>query len=184
MDNISDAARKMGRLIDDLLEFSRMGRKGMQMRKANLGKLFHEAITELRDETMGREIIWKIGALPDVYGDPAMLRRVLVNLISNAVKFTRKRPQAEIEVECTRDRDEFIFFIRDNGVGFDMEFADKLFGVFQRLHSSDEFEGTGIGLSLVQRIIFRHKGKTWAEGSVGKGATFYFTIPKTKENRS
>jgi light-regulated signal transduction histidine kinase (bacteriophytochrome) len=182
MDNISDAAKKMGTLIDDLLDFSRMGRAAMQMRKVNLGKLLHEVMTELREETAGREILWKIGDLPDVYGDQSMLRLVLVNLVSNAVKFTYGRPQAEIEVGCSRRGDEFVCFIKDNGVGFDMEYADKLFGVFQRLHSSNEFEGTGIGLSLVQRIVSRHGGEIWAEGSVGKGATFYFTLPKNKEN--
>ena len=139
-----------------------------------------EVLTEVRQDTEGRNIAWKIGALPDFYGDRSMLRLVLVNLISNATKFTRARAQAEIEIGCADgNEDDLVIFVRDNGVGFDMKYVNKLFGVFQRLHQADAFEGTGIGLATVQRIIHRHGGRVWAEGVVDSGATFYFSAPKT-----
>ena len=178
MATISDATRRMGTLIDDLLSFSRMGRYDMSRMQIDLSALTQEVIREFEPEAQGRAIRWQIGDLPLVFGDRAMLRIVLVNLISNALKFTRSRPQAEIEIGCTPGRGtESIVFVRDNGVGFDMNYADKLFGVFQRLHRADEFEGTGIGLANVHRIINRHGGRTWAEGKVDHGATFYFSIP-------
>jgi len=174
-----DSAKRMGNLIDDLLAFSRIGRAETQKTLVSLAQLVREALTEVRQDTEGRNIAWKIGALPDFYGDRSMLRLVLVNLISNAIKFTRTRTQAEIEIGCADgNRDELVVFIRDNGVGFDMKYVNKLFGVFQRLHPSDAFEGTGIGLATVQRIIHRHGGKVWAEGLVDSGATFYFSSPK------
>jgi light-regulated signal transduction histidine kinase (bacteriophytochrome) len=174
-----ESAKRMGNLIDDLLAFSRIGRAETQKTVVNLAQLVREALSELREDTEGRNIAWKIGTLPDFYGDRSMLRLVLVNLISNAVKFTRTRPQAEIEIgSANGNRDELIVFIRDNGVGFDMKYVNKLFGVFQRLHQADEFEGTGIGLATVQRIIHRHGGKVWAEGVVDGGATFYFSAPR------
>jgi PAS domain S-box-containing protein len=176
---ILDSAKRMGNLIDDLLAFSRIGRAETQKTLVSLPQLVREALTEVRQDTEGRNIAWKIGALPDFYGDRSMLRLVLVNLISNAIKFTRTRTQAEIEIGCTDgNRDELVVFIRDNGVGFDMKYVSKLFGVFQRLHPSEAFEGTGIGLATVQRIIHRHGGKVWAEGVVDRGATFYFSSPK------
>jgi PAS domain S-box-containing protein len=174
-----ESAKRMGNLIDDLLAFSRIGRTETQKTLVSLAQLVREALTEVRQDTEGRNIAWKIGALPDFYGDRSMLRLVLINLLSNAIKFTRTRPQAEIEIgSADGNRDELIVFVRDNGVGFDMKYGNKLFGVFQRLHQADEFEGTGIGLATVQRIIHRHGGKVWAEGVVDSGATFYFSAPR------
>jgi len=178
---ILDSTKRMGNLIDDLLAFSRIGRAETQKTLFSLTQLVREALTEVRQDTEGRNIAWKIGALPDFYGDRSMLRLVLVNLISNGIKFTRTRPQAEIEIGCADgNTDDLVVFVRDNGVGFDMKYVNKLFGVFQRLHQSDEFEGTGIGLATVQRIIHRHGGKVWAEGAVDSGATFYFSAPKPR----
>jgi PAS domain S-box-containing protein len=176
---ILDSAKRMGNLIDDLLAFSRIGRAETQKTLVSMAQLVREAISEVRQDTEGRNIVWKIGALPEFYGDRSMLRLVLLNLIANAVKFTRPRPQAEIEIGCADgNKDNLVVFVRDNGVGFDMKYVNKLFGVFQRLHESDAFEGTGIGLATVQRIIHRHGGKVWAEGVVDGGATFYFSAPK------
>jgi light-regulated signal transduction histidine kinase (bacteriophytochrome) len=176
---ILESAKRMGNLIDDLLAFSRIGRVETRKTLVSLAQLVRETLTEVRQDTEGRDIAWKIGALPDFYGDRSMLRVVLVNLIANAVKFTRTRSRAEIEIGCADgNKDEFIIFVRDNGVGFEMKYAHKLFGVFQRLHRSDEFEGTGIGLATVQRIINRHGGRVWAEGVVDRGATFYFSAPR------
>lgn len=175
---ISGAAKRMGSLIDDLLSFSRMGRSAMSSRQVNLGALVREVIGELEPDAAGRSIQWQIGELPEVTGDRAMLRLVLVNLLSNALKFTRPRERAEIEVGCRLGEGEWgEFFVRDNGVGFDMAHAGKLFGAFQRLHSDMEFEGTGIGLANVRRIVSRHGGRTWAEGRPGVGATLYFSLP-------
>jgi PAS domain S-box-containing protein len=182
MENISDAAKRMGLLIDDLLSFSRMGRQEMSKAQVDIANLVQEVIGEFSPETEGRHIKWKIADIPKVRGDQAMLKIVLVNLISNALKFTSKREDAEIEIGTMPDSDmETIFFVRDNGVGFNMDYADKLFGVFQRLHHVDEFEGTGIGLANVRRIINRHGGRTWAEGKVNSGATFYFSLPISKQ---
>jgi light-regulated signal transduction histidine kinase (bacteriophytochrome) len=178
---ISESSKRMGRLIDDLLAFSRIGRSKMRTVAICVKKLVHETIGELREETKERDIAWKIGELPDVHGDPSLFRLVLVNLISNALKFTRTRSRAEIEIGCTEEEDEFFFFVRDNGVGFDMNYAEKLFGVFQRLHHRDEFEGTGIGLANVRRIVSRHGGRAWAVGSLDQGATFYFSLPKARK---
>jgi PAS domain S-box-containing protein len=178
---MQDSAKRMGNLIDDLLAFSRIGRTETRKTLVSLPQLVREALTEVRQDAEGRNIAWKIGALPDFYGDRSMLRLVLVNLLSNAIKFTRTRAQAEIEVGCTDgNKDDLVVFVRDNGVGFDMKYVNKLFGVFQRLHQSDAFEGTGIGLATVQRIIHRHGGKVWAEGAVNSGATFYFSAPKPR----
>jgi len=176
---ILEAAKRMGNLIDDLLAFSRIGRTEAQKMPVNLEQLVKEALSEVQPETNGRSIVWRIDALPVCYGDRSMLRLVLVNLLSNAVKFTRPQPKAEIEIGCVDgNKDEVVVFVRDNGAGFDMKYVDKLFGVFQRLHHVDSFEGTGIGLATVQRIIHRHGGKVRAEGAVDRGATFYFSVPK------
>lgn len=177
---ILDSAKRMGNLIDDLLAFSRVGRTEMQKTTVSLEQLVKEARSEVGPEAAGRDIAWTIGPLPAVYGDRSMLRLALVNLISNAVKFTRTRSQAQVEIGCTDGKaDATVVFVRDNGVGFDMKYANKLFGVFQRLHRAEEFEGTGIGLANVQRIIHRHGGGVWAEGRVDGGATFSFSVPKS-----
>jgi light-regulated signal transduction histidine kinase (bacteriophytochrome) len=177
--SIMDSAKKMGTLIDDLLGFSRIGRAETMKAAVNLEQLAREAVAEVGRDASGRNIAWKIGALPVTHGDRAMLRLVMVNLVSNAVKFTRNRSAAEIEIGSAReDAREVEIFVRDNGAGFDMQHVNKLFGVFQRLHLAEEFEGTGIGLATVQRIVHRHGGKVRAEGAVDKGATFYFSLPK------
>jgi light-regulated signal transduction histidine kinase (bacteriophytochrome) len=177
--SILDSAKRMGNLIDDLLAFSRIGRAETQKTTVNLEQLLKEALSDIRQDTEGRNIVWRIGALPAVYGDRSMLRLALVNLLSNAVKFTRTRAQAEIEIGATDGKgNEVVVFIRDNGVGFNMKYVHKLFGVFQRLHRQEAFEGTGIGLATVQRIINRHGGRVWAEGLKDQGAVFYFSALK------
>lgn len=183
LQTIGDAARSMGQLIDDLLSFSRMGRAEMRETTVDLGQLVGEARKALEFTTAGRDIRWKIAPLPAVKGDASMLRQVWANLLGNAVKYTRKRTVAEIEIGCAGNEEQRkIFFVRDNGAGFDMRYATKLFGVFQRLHHAEEFEGTGIGLANVRRIIDRHGGRTWAESAPDAGATFYFTLkPATNE---
>jgi PAS domain S-box-containing protein len=175
---ISQSAKRMGVLIDDLLAFSRIGQSEMQKTRINLDELVREITSPFEAQTKGRTILWKIQPLPVVLADRALLRLALINLISNAVKFTSGRAEARIEIGCAPAGDgETVIFIRDNGAGFDPKYAGKLFGVFQRLHNQDEFEGTGIGLANVQRIIRRHGGHAWAEGVVDTGATFYFSIP-------
>jgi light-regulated signal transduction histidine kinase (bacteriophytochrome) len=179
MKAILEAAKRMGNLIDDLLGFSRIGRAETKNAAVNLEQLAGEVVAEFKQETSGRDIVWKIGAIPVCYGDRSMLRLVLVNLVANAVKFSRIRSRAEIEIGCAREEArEAEVFVRDNGAGFDMQYANKLFGVFQRLHLPEEFEGTGIGLATVQRIVHRHGGKIRAEGELDRGATFYFSLPK------
>jgi len=176
---ISEAAKRMGNLIDDLLAFSRVGRTELQKAEVNLDQLAGEVAGDFQAETKERNLAWQINPLPAVRADRALLRLALVNLLSNAVKFTGGRAQAKIEIGCAPGGDgETVIFIRDNGAGFDPRYAEKLFGVFQRLHGQDEFAGTGIGLANVQRIIHRHGGRVWAEGVVNGGATFYFSIPQ------
>ena len=178
LQTISDSAKQMGQLIDDLLVFSRMGRQEMLHTLVSLDQLIKDVLHDLRLDLKERHISWTIGPLPEVPGDPAMLRQVFMNLIANAVKFTSTRPKAMIEVGVhQRTSTEVVVFVRDNGVGFDMQYASKLFGVFQRLHRADEFEGTGIGLANVRRIVHRHGGRTWAEGVPDQGATFYVALP-------
>jgi light-regulated signal transduction histidine kinase (bacteriophytochrome) len=181
---ISDAAAQMGTLIDDLLVFSRMGRAEMRRVTVSMNDLVDEVVREMDHDLAGRNIAWEIGALPEVTGDRAMLKQVWVNLLSNAVKYSRHREQATIKVASRKnDHGDWEIFVQDNGAGFDMRYAGKLFGVFQRLHQAEEFEGTGIGLANVQRIVLRHGGRVWAEGKVNEGATFYFSLPNNnKEN--
>jgi PAS domain S-box-containing protein len=176
---ILDAANRMGTLVDDLLAFSRIGRAQTQNTTVDLSHIVKGVIGEFAADTQGRKIVWRVGDLPKCYGDPAMLRLVFTNLVSNALKFTRTRKQAEIEIDSLNHSPaEVVVFVKDNGVGFDMRYRDKLFGVFQRLHSQEAFEGTGIGLATVQRIIHAHGGKVWPESSVDHGATFYVALRK------
>jgi light-regulated signal transduction histidine kinase (bacteriophytochrome) len=177
LNNMLDSARFAGTLVDDLLTFSQMGRAALRPAPADLGQLVRGVVQEFEAESAGRRIEWVIGELPRVIGDAAFLQLALRNLISNAVKYTRTRESAKIEIFASRDGDEYVIGVRDNGVGFDMKYGAKLFGVFQRLHRAEEFEGTGIGLANVRRIVERHEGRTWAEGRLGKGAVFYFSLP-------
>jgi signal transduction histidine kinase len=179
LNTITEAARHMGRLIDDLLAFSRMGASDLAKTSVDMNALVQSVRNDLKADIEGRDIQWTFGSLPSVSCDVSLLRQVWVNLISNALKYTQKCAQAQIEIGCQfPDAKTIAFFIRDNGAGFAMDYAHKLFGVFQRLHSVEEFEGTGIGLANVRRIINRHGGRTWAEGVVNHGATFYFSLPK------
>ena len=179
---ILDAANRMGNLVDDLLAFSRIGRAETQKTTVKLDDLVKGVLSEVAPDTEDRKIVWRIGSLPACYGDPSMLRLVFANLVSNALKFTRMRSEAEIQIDSLNHRpDEMVVFVKDNGVGFDMKHKDKLFGVFQRLHSQEAFEGTGIGLATVQRIVHRHGGRVWAEGALDHGATFYVALPNPEK---
>jgi K+-sensing histidine kinase KdpD len=181
MQTILESSKRMGNLIDDLLAFSRIGRTETKKTLVSLDQLVKEVVAEIGQDTTGRDIVWNIHPLPVCYGDRSMLRLVIVNLLSNAVKFTRMRAQAEIEIGSVDGENEVEVFVRDNGAGFDMQYVDKLFGVFQRLHLPEEFEGTGIGLATVRRIIHRHGGEVRAEGAVDQGATLYFSLPKAQD---
>jgi len=178
LQTIADAARQMGRLIDDLLMFSRTARAEFRKSTINLNDIVQNVLRELTLDTASREIEWKIGKLPAAEGDANLVHQVFSNLICNALKYTRPRKPARIEIGGKTSGDEVVIFVKDNGVGFDMRYVHKLFGVFQRLHRAVEFEGTGIGLANVRRIIHRHGGRTWARGEIDAGATFYFTLPK------
>lgn len=174
---VRENAHKMGQLIDDLLAFSRLGRQTMTVTEIDMAELAQTVFDELKPETPGRCIVFTTGTIPPAHGDKALIRQVLVNLFANAIKFTRTREKAIVEFGCRPAGDRDDYFVRDNGVGFEMQYIDKLFGVFQRLHSVAEFEGTGVGLALVSRIITRHGGTVRAEGDVDCGATFYFSLP-------
>jgi light-regulated signal transduction histidine kinase (bacteriophytochrome) len=178
---ISAEARRMGQLIDDLLAFSRLSRKEMYSSKIDMRTLAVTVLNDLIKEAERERIDFQIGRLPSVKGDASLMRQVWTNLLANAIKFTSKKERAVIEVGSKTGKDEIVYYVRDSGAGFDMEYANKLFGVFQRLHGESEFEGTGVGLAIVQRVISRHGGRVWAEGEVEKGATFYFALPR-KEN--
>ena len=174
---ITASAARMARLIDDLLAFSRTGRAEMRKTAVDLGTIVKAAQQELAPEINGRALTWTVNRLPQVQGDPALLKLVFDNLLSNAVKYTRHAESPRIELGTCEALDEQVIWVRDNGAGFDMQYHSKLFGVFQRLHGTDEFEGTGIGLATVRRIMARHGGRTWAEGRVGAGATFFISFP-------
>ncbi|OGU07835.1 MAG: hypothetical protein A2075_03620 [Geobacteraceae bacterium GWC2_58_44] len=179
---VSSAAQRMGILIDDLLAFSRLGRTEMIKSPVDLDQLVKVVVQEQSAAWPGRQIQWVITPLPVVVADRLMLRQVMASLITNALKFSQFRPIARIEIGAvTAAEQENLFYVKDNGVGFDMRYKDKLFGVFQRLHAQEEFEGTGVGLANVQRIVSRHGGRTWAEAELGKGATFWFSLPKSEE---
>ncbi|HEX7087338.1 MAG TPA: PAS domain S-box protein [Vicinamibacterales bacterium] len=182
LQTITDATVEMGQLIDDLLTLARISRTPMSEERVSLDSLVRAVIERLETTVSGRHIIWQVHPLPEVIGDASLIRQVFVNLLDNAVKYTRRRDPATIEIGCSGKADGRVtLFVRDNGAGFDMQYVHKLFGVFQRLHRSDEFEGTGVGLATVHRIVTRHQGRTWAEGRVDEGATFYFTLAAAGE---
>jgi light-regulated signal transduction histidine kinase (bacteriophytochrome) len=173
---IRSSSQQMGQLIDDLLEFSRLGRKHMSVTALDMEAIAREVWKELQAGNPERNMSLAINGLPAAYGDKALIKQVYANLLANAVKFTRHRDRASIETGSFQERNERVYYVKDNGVGFDMAYRDKLFQIFQRLHKTEEFEGTGIGLANVQRIINKHGGRVWAEGKPDQGATFYFTL--------
>ncbi len=177
---IRDSAHDMGQLISDLLAFSRLSRKDLKVWRIGMSNLVADVRRQVEQAETGRTIRWNLGELPPAFGDEAMIREVLINLLANAVKFTRLRLEAAIGISGRVEGNNVVYSVTDNGVGFDMAYKDKLFCIFQRLHATTEFEGTGIGLALVQRIVQRHGGRVWAEGKVNEGATFYFTLPCRK----
>jgi light-regulated signal transduction histidine kinase (bacteriophytochrome) len=176
LNHIQQAIHNMGHLVDGLLNLSRLSRKDMSRQRVVLGELVEEARAELEPDIAGRNVSWQIGVLPTVLGDPFLLKQVFVNLLANAIKFTRLREPAVIQVSQQATNGETIIFVRDNGVGFNMKYAEKLFGVFQRLHAPEQFEGTGVGLATVQRIIHKHGGRIWAESEPDQGACFFFSL--------
>jgi signal transduction histidine kinase len=176
LEKVQEGARKMGQLVDDLLSLSRIGRQELVVQVTALDSLLRQVVDELEPECSGREVEWRIGDLFNAECDAGLMKQVFVNLLSNAVKYTRKREAALIEVGQMRQNGSRVIFIRDNGVGFEMEYVGKLFGVFQRLHKAQDFEGTGVGLAIVQRIIRKHGGRIWAEAKLNEGATFFFTL--------
>jgi two-component system sensor histidine kinase/response regulator len=177
LDIVNESTERMGQLIDDLLRLSRLSRKPLSKRSIPVSGLVQEVIADLDKQNKGRQIDFRIGNLPDCFGDRSLLKQVFVNLISNGLKFTQRTEKPVIEIQGEEKNDEKLYTVRDNGVGFDMRYVNRLFNAFQRLHSAEEFEGTGIGLSIVHRIITRHGGKIWAEAEPGQGAAFHFTLP-------
>jgi light-regulated signal transduction histidine kinase (bacteriophytochrome) len=176
LNSIQGSARDMGRMVDELLNLSRMVRQPVNLQATGLSSLVDEVLQDLKLELKDREIEWQIAELPFVDCDPVLVKQVFANFLSNAVKFTRTRPHATIEIGQAHVGGQTAFFVRDNGVGFSMKYADKLFGVFQRLHRQEDFEGTGVGLATSQRIVHKHGGRIWAEAELNIGATFYFTL--------
>jgi PAS domain S-box-containing protein len=177
IESICRNSEKMGNLIDDLLAFSRLGRKEIEKKLVNTEKMVQNIIEDMCNQYSIKKNIFKVGDLPPIYGDNSLLKQVWVNLLSNAYKYSRKNPSPLIEIGTIKNGQEISYYIKDNGVGFDMQYYNKLFGVFQRLHNETEFEGTGVGLAIVQKIIIRHGGNVWGEAKVNEGACFYFTIP-------
>jgi PAS domain S-box-containing protein len=180
---IQDGVQRMGTLVDDLLNLTRIGRHELRLQVTGIASIVKDVIAELGPDVENREIDWKIGELPYVEADPALLRVVFQNLLANAVKYTRPRQKTTIEIGRTDIDGEQVLFVRDNGVGFNMKYADKLFGVFQRLHRSEDFEGTGVGLATVHRVVQKHSGRIWAQAEIDQGATFYFTLGNTQADR-
>jgi signal transduction histidine kinase len=176
LEKVQDGARKMGRLVDDLLSLSKIGRQELSLQDTPLDFLLRQVVEDLAPECSGREVEWRIGDLSNAECDPGLVKQVFANLLSNAVKYTGKRERALIEVGQMTQNDLPVIFVRDNGAGFEMQYVGKLFGVFQRLHKARDFEGTGVGLAIVQRIIRKHGGRIWAEAELDKGATFFFTL--------
>ncbi len=174
---LRDNVRKMGQLIDDLLAFSRLGRQTMSLSVINMTALVSQLWAECRPPDPGRQLELRLLPLPEAYCDLGLVKQVLTNLLLNAIKFTQSQETAIIEIGGKEEEGQIVYYVKDNGVGFDMRYRDKLFGVFQRLHGEEEFEGTGVGLAIVQRIVHRHGGRIWAEGKVGEGACFFFTLP-------
>jgi light-regulated signal transduction histidine kinase (bacteriophytochrome) len=183
---VRENSQRMGQLIDDILSFSRMSRRDMGFSDFDLAVLAQSVFDEQQAAVPERRLLLKLGELPTARGDRAMIRQVLTNLIANAIKFTAPRPEALIEIagDSASASEENHYWVRDNGVGFDMQYADKLFGAFQRLHSAEQFEGTGIGLAIVKRVITRHGGRVWAEGRVNEGAAIHFTLPHGKSPKA
>jgi light-regulated signal transduction histidine kinase (bacteriophytochrome) len=178
LETIRHGAQKMGALIDDLLTFSRLSRAPLSKQEIDMGRLVRAILADMAPEPNGRKIDLRIGKLPACEGDPALLKQVWINLLSNALKYTGKRDPALVEIGCETTAEGCVYFVRDNGTGFDMRYVHKLFGVFQRLHRAEDYEGTGVGLAIVQRVIHRHGGRVWAESTVDRGATFLFTLPR------
>jgi PAS domain S-box-containing protein len=176
LERVREGGKRMAELMDALLSFSRLSRQAVHRRTVNTARIVQNVLEELKSQEEGREIEWQVADLPSCEGDPVLLKQVWVNLLSNAVKYTRGRKPATVKIGCTGERGSNTYFVRDNGTGFDMQYASKLFGVFQRLHRDEEFDGTGVGLAIVQRIVHRHGGRVWAEAAVDRGASFYFTL--------
>jgi len=185
LERIQSGTQKMGLLVDELLNLARVGRHALSLQSTGLNSIVAEVIAILQPDDEGRQVQWMIAELPEVQCDPVLVKQIFQNLLANALKFTRPRPQSVIEVSCQKEEDgQPVFMVRDNGIGFNMKYVDKLFGVFQRLHRPEDFEGTGIGLVTVQRIVHKHGGRVWAEGEVDKGAAFYFTLGTGKQAES
>ena len=183
LQRIEEGTRRMGRLVDELLNLARVGRHALNLHLTPLNSLIEEVVSLLQPEVQDRSVTWKIAELPSVQCDPVLIKQVFQNLIANALKFTRPRERAVIEISQQEENGQTVIQVRDNGVGFNMKYTDKLFGVFQRLHRAEDFEGTGVGLATVQRIIHKHGGRVWAEAELDKGAAFFVTLEGTKSAR-